>query len=72
MIDYTSLLQSLWSYIRENSNETTPLLDLICEFCVKNGLDETMVGDAISEDAELSELVKWHANSKNNTKLENF
>lgn len=72
-MDYTDINNRVREFILQNNDGSTPIVDLVCEFCLKSGLPEEMVGDAISEDPELTKLIGWNLSNLNNTKnLENF
>lgn len=72
-MDYTDINNRVREFILQNNDGSTPIVDLVCEFCLKSGLPEEMVGDAISEDPELTKLIGWNlSNLSNNKNLENF
>lgn len=71
-MDYKDINQQVREFVLANNDGMTPIVDLVCEFCLKSGLPEEMVGDAISEDAELTKLIGWNLNTTNNKGLENF
>lgn len=72
-MDYKDINDRVREFILQNNDGSTPIVDLVCEFCLKSGLPEEMVGDAISEDPELTKLIGWNlSNLSNNKNLENF
>ena len=73
--DYKSINELIRQFILDNNDGTTPIIDLVCEFCLRSGLPEELVGDAISEDEDLTKLIDWNTTSINgskNNKLEGF
>lgn len=71
-MDYNDVNKRLREFIIANNDGSIPILDLVCEFCLKTGLPEELVGDAISEDSELTNLIGWNINAGSNKDLENF
>lgn len=72
-MDYKDINDRVRDFILKNNDGSTPILDLVCEFCLRSGLPVEMVGDAISEDQELTKLIGWNlSNLSNNKTLEDF
>ena len=71
-MDCSEINKMVVDFIIKHNDGNTPIIDLVCEFCLKSGLPEDLVGDAISEDAELTKLIDWNMNSGDNSDLENF
>lgn len=72
MKDYQTINKEVKEFIVKHNDGTTPIIDLICEYCLRSGLPEEAVGDAISEDPELARLIDWNMNSCTNNDLEQF
>ena len=72
-MDYKDINDRVRDFILKNNDGSTPILDLVCEFCLRSGLPVEMVGDAISEDQDLTKLIGWNlSNLSNNKTLEDF
>lgn len=71
-MDYQLVNAKLKEFIHQFNDGNTPILELVSEFCLKTGLPEDLVGDAISEDPELTRLIAWNMNTRHNSLLDNF